>query len=112
MPQRWTTGVQDRAQRELVKQMPGNQDGSPRGGAGSGDLIYGNPARGGGIVLEQANESVQVRSEEILAPEMRDDALFHLVALAEGFDEAEVLVAAVSGFDGAEEQGAAPKTLQ
>ena len=85
--------------------MSGDQDGSPRGGAGSGEVIQGNPARRGGLVLEQADEGVQVRSEEILASEMRDDSLLDLVAVTEGLDEAEVLVTAVGGFDGAEEQG-------
>src|SRR5919198_643415 len=39
---------------------------------------------------------------------MQDDALADLIALAVVFHQAEVLVAAVGGFDGAEEQGRFP----
>ena len=61
---------------------------------------------------KQADEGVQMRSEQILASEVGDDALLDLVAVAEGLDQAEVLVTAVGGLDGAEEQAGAPKALQ
>ena len=48
----WLTGVQNRAQREFVEQVSGDQDRSPRGGARSGDVVHGNPARRGGLVLQ------------------------------------------------------------
>jgi hypothetical protein len=36
--------------------------------------------------LQQTNQCVQVRGEEILAAEMSDDALFDFVAVAKRFD--------------------------
>jgi hypothetical protein len=62
----------------------------------------------GGILrirLQQAYQRVPVGGEQVFAPDVQDDPLADLVALAEVLHQAEVLVAAVGGFDGAEEQG-------
>jgi len=58
------------------------------------------------VVLKEANQGVEMGSEKILASEVGDDSLFHLVADAKGFDQPEVLVLAVGGLDGAEEHAA------
>jgi len=50
--------------------MLSHQDGSPTGGPWRGDLFHRNPARRNGLVLQQADECVQMRGEEILAPKV------------------------------------------
>ena|ERR1035437_3247648 len=45
-----------------------------------------------------------MRGEKILAPEVGDDSLLDLIADAKGLDQPEVLVLAVGGLDGAQEQ--------
>src|SRR5208283_132769 len=55
------------------------------------------------IGLKQAHQRVQVGGQKILAPDVQDDALADLVTLAVAFHQAEIFVAAVGGFDGAEE---------
>jgi hypothetical protein len=47
-----------------------------------------------------------MRGEKILAPEVGDDSLLDLIADAKGLDQPEVLVLAVGGLDGAQEQAA------
>jgi hypothetical protein len=55
--------------------------------------------------LQQAHKGVKVGSKQIFAADVEDDALADLVALAVVLYQAEVFVAAIGGFDGAEEHG-------
>jgi hypothetical protein len=57
------------------------------------------------IGLEDADQRVQMRSQQVLASDVQHDPLADLVALAEVLHQPEVFMAAVGGFDGAEEQG-------
>src|SRR5213080_3853338 len=68
--------------------------------------------RGGGIALQEAHQGVEMRSQEVLAPEVNDNALLDLRALAIGFHQAQILVVAAWCLDGADEQIAPPKTLR
>jgi len=63
-----------------------------------------NPGRRWLIGLQEAHQGVQVGRQQILPADMQDDALTDLAALAVVFHQAQVLVAAVGGFDGAQEQ--------
>ncbi len=90
------SGIQDRAQREFLEQMPGHQDRSPRGGARSRDIIHGNPARAVLWLRQQPDQGIKMRSQQVLASQMSHDALLDLVPFAEGLHQAEVLLLAVA----------------
>jgi len=61
--------------------------------------------------LEEADQGVEVRGEEILASEMGDDAPLDLVPFPIRFHQSEVFVAAIGSLDGAQEQARPPDTL-
>lgn len=68
-------------------------------------MLAGDPGGIGLLGLQQAHQHVQVRCQQVFASDVQDHTLPDLVALAVVFDQAEVLVAAVGGFDRTEEQG-------
>jgi hypothetical protein len=79
------------------------------------DLLAGDPRGIGLIGLQETHQSVQMESQQVLAADVQDDALAGLLALAEVLHQAEVLVAAMGGLDGAKEHGDAlrvPKLRQ
>ena len=95
--------VEDGPEAQLVEQGTDDEDGSPvRGFAEAGIL---------GITRlpgEESPELGQHLHEEILSPEIGDDALFDLTALAVGFDDADVFVDGAAGradFDGSRVHG-------
>ena len=85
--------------------MAGDAHGAPSPGLRRGNLLGRNPGGIRLIGLQQAHQRVQVGGQKIFAPDVQDDALADLVTLAVAFHQAEIFVAAVGGFDGAEEHG-------
>ena len=110
--ERGAARIQHPVQRQLRQEVADHQQGSPSGSLGCGDVLATNPARGGGIGLQEAHQGVEMRSQEVLAPEVNDNALLDLRALAIGFNQPQILVVAAWRLDGADEQIAPPKTLR
>ena len=90
------TGIQDGPQREFLEQMAGDQDRSPRAGARSGNVIDGHPARIPVGLGQHSDQGIQMRSQQVLAPQMSYDPLLDLVLFAEGLHQAEILLLAIA----------------
>ena len=99
--------VEDAPQPELLEKRTHDQGGAPGRGIENLDGIRIFTA-GRGRAEQGALKFGQQRSENILATEVGDDALFDFAIVAIGFDNADVLVdGAVGGrdLDGADEHG-------
>ncbi len=99
-------GIEDAVQPQLGPERARHEHRAPVPGA---ERVHGprRAARGRArLAAQQPDERVQMRGEQILAPEVTDDALLVLAVLAVGLDEPDVLVldaSAAGRLDGAQE---------
>ena len=80
---------------------------TPGRGAWGGELSRRDPLGWRRVVLKKNGSRPRDEGrEDPCAPEVGDDSLLDLIADAKGLDQPEVLVLAVGGLDGAQEQAA------
>ena len=104
MPQHSARAIQNGTQGEAVEQMSCYPNRSPSPSLRRRDFLRRDPRWSGLIRLQQAHQGIQVRRQQIFAAHIEHDALANLIALAVVLDQTQIFVAAVGGFDGAEEQ--------
>src|SRR5437667_10088845 len=99
-------GIEDRLEPELAPQRARHQHGPPaRRLVGLHGVAAGLRCRPHSLAVEQADQGLQVRGEEILPAEVGDDPLLRLPVFPVGLDETEVFVSkagAAANFAGAQ----------